>query len=147
MRKPSLSRSTSPRAGQGERAIWVRTHWDDLVAQAQAYYQESQVERFLEELTIGEGQAFARATPNYRHFGIPEYALHLSWDHQRVAWVQVAKVLEIYMGYAGTLLIDGKSVTVLLRHQWQQHPSLVQEALERAYQEPRLETRATDASW
>jgi hypothetical protein len=121
--------------------------FDALRAQAGAYYQESQVERFLDELALREGRSFARATPVFRHFGTPEYALYLSWNHQRVAWVQVAKVMEIYMGYAGTLLIGGKSVTVLRRHQWQQNRSLVQQALERAYQEPRVETRVADTSW
>lgn len=141
MRRKPLSRPSTLRAPEGDRSTWLRTHWDALRAQAAAFYEESQVERFLDELALREGRTFARAEPDDRHFGTPEYALHLSWDHQRVAWVQVAKVLEIYMGYAGTLLIDGKSVTVLLRQQWQQDRSLVQQALERAYQEPRVETR------
>jgi hypothetical protein len=64
-----------------------------------------------------------------------------------VAWVQVSNVIEIFMGSAGTLLIDGKTVTVLARRQWQQNHSLVQQALERAYQEPRVETQVADTFW
>jgi hypothetical protein len=146
MRPPSKSRMAHVPSRAEERATWLRTHWDALTAQAVAYYQKSQVERFLEELAVREGHTFARAVPDYRHFGTPEYALHLSWDHQRVAWVQVAKGIEIYMGYAGTLLIVGKRVTVLLRQQWQQDRSLVQQALERAYQVPQVETRLDEAA-
>jgi hypothetical protein len=56
-----------------------------LAAQAAAYYGDSQVGRILEELAIREGHSFERAAPDYRHFGTLEYALHLSWDHRRVA--------------------------------------------------------------
>jgi hypothetical protein len=140
MHPAQMSRYATAQARADERATWLRTHWEALAQQAAAFYQESQVERFLEELALREGRSFERAEPDYRHFGTPEFALHLSWDHQRVAWVQVAKVIEIYMGYAGTLLIEGKAVTVLLRHHWQRDRSLVKQALELAYQEPRVET-------
>jgi hypothetical protein len=123
------------------RALWLRTQWESLAQQAAAFYQESQVERFLEELEVREGQFFARAEPAYRHFGTPEYALQLSWDHRQVAWVQVSNVIEIFMGYAGTLLIDGKTVTVLAREQWQRDRSRVQRVLEQAYRDPLVQTR------
>ena len=146
MRKESLSQSSLLRPPKGDRSLWLRTHWDDLVAQAQAYYQESQAEPMLEELAVREGKHWERREPNYRHFGTPEYALRLSWDQRQVAWVQVSKVIEIYMGYAGTLIIAGKTVTVLLRQHWQHDHSRVQQALERAYHDPCLETRpAPDA--
>ncbi|HLV98711.1 MAG TPA: hypothetical protein VKT82_08550 [Ktedonobacterales bacterium] len=127
------------------RALWIRTQWEALAQQAAAFYQESQIERFLEELQAREGWSFARAEPVYRHFGTPEYALQLSWDHQRVAWVQVSNVIEIFMGYAGTLLIDGKTVAVLAREQWQRDRSRMQRALEQAYRDPRVETRLDEA--
>ncbi len=144
MRPSSKRRLAHAPSRPEERATWLRMHWDALTEQAVALYQESQVERFLEELAAREGLAFARAVPDYRHFGIPEYALRLSWDHQRVAWVQVSKVIEIYMGYAGTLLIVGRRVTALLRQYWQQDRSLVRAALERAYHEPHLETQLAE---
>jgi hypothetical protein len=122
----------------------VQRHWDSLAAQAAAYYLDSQVEHFLEVLASRECCSFERSEPLSRHFGTPEFALHLSWDHYRVASVQVAKVIDIYMGYAGTLLIEGHSVTILLRHEWQRDRSLVQQALEMAYLSPRIETWLTD---
>lgn len=132
------------RAPAGDRSAWLRTNWDALVTQAAAYYEGSQVEYFLDELARREGLAFARTAPDYRHFGTPEYALHLSWDHHQVAWVQVSKSMEIFMGYAGTLLIDGQAVTILLRQQWQRDRSLVQQALEQAYQRPRMEIQLAE---
>lgn len=145
MCKPSLRRRAPPHGGPSKRSIWVRMHWDDLVAQAQAYYQESQVERLLAELAIREGKRWERREPDYRHFGTPEYALHLSWDHRQVAWVQVSKGIEIYMGYAGTLIIAGKTVTVLLRQHWQRDRSRVLQALEQAYQDPLMEICLAEA--
>ena len=144
MHQLSRRRRAPPRAGLSERSTWVRLYWNDLVAQAQTYYQESQIERLLEELAMREGKRWERREPDYRHFGTPEYALHLSWDHRQVAWVKVSKVIEIYMGYAGTLIIAGKTVTVLLRQHWQRDYSLVQQSLEQAYHDPRLETCLTE---
>lgn len=145
MHQLSLRRRAPPRAGPSERSTWMRLHWDDLAAQAQVYYQESQIEHMLEELAMREGKCWERREPDYRHFGTPEYALRLSWDHQQVAWVQLSKVIEIYMGYAGTLIIAGKTVTVLLRQHWQRDHSRVHQALERAYHDPLLETRLDEA--
>ena len=125
---PSISPTRSCLTAPLARAAWLRTHWDALAAQTAAFYKDGQAELFLEELTVQEGLHFERSAPDCRHFGTPEYALHLSWGHQCRAGAQVTKDIEIFMGYAGTLLIDGKTVTVLLRHQWQRDRSLVQQA-------------------
>jgi hypothetical protein len=143
----SLNPHSARRTASPEHAAWVQTQWDTLAAQAAAYYQECQMEAVLQELAEREHITWERTEPTNRHFGTPEYALHLAWGQQEHAGIRRTKALEIFMGYRGTLLIEGKVVTVLLPQQWRRQPMLVRRALEEAFTAPLVESWIEARFW